>query len=54
MATAAPTHDSAGEDSQAIFFADLCGFTEYTVNYGDDVGAELALSFHERVRELAE
>ncbi|HWX74933.1 MAG TPA: adenylate/guanylate cyclase domain-containing protein [Solirubrobacteraceae bacterium] len=53
MSALAPTHSCAAESSQTIFFADLCGFTEYTTNYGDEVGAELALSFHERVRELA-
>jgi class 3 adenylate cyclase len=38
---------------QAFFFADLCGYTEFTCRHGDLVGAELALSFHHRAGELA-
>lgn len=38
---------------QAFFFADLCGYTEFTCRHGDVVGAELALSFHHRAGELA-
>jgi len=38
---------------QAILFADLCGFTEYTCRYGDELAADLALSFQERARALA-
>ena len=38
---------------RAFLFADLCGFTEYTVRHGDELAAELALAFHERARKLA-
>jgi class 3 adenylate cyclase len=40
-------------DLHAFLFADLCGFTAYTSRHGDELGAQLALGFHERVRELA-
>jgi adenylate cyclase len=40
-------------NSHAFLFADLCGFTAYTSRHGDERGAELAIAFHERVRELA-
>lgn len=36
-----------------FLFADLVGFTRFTAQHGDDRAAELAVSFHERVRELA-
>lgn len=49
-----PTDSAPSEATQTIFFADLCGFTEYTRRYGDEPGAELALSFHKRARELAD
>jgi class 3 adenylate cyclase len=39
-------------DSHAFLFADLCGFTEFTRRHGDELGAELAVGFHERVRDL--
>jgi class 3 adenylate cyclase len=39
--------------SHAFLFADLCGFTDYTHRQGDERAAELAVAFHERVRELA-
>jgi len=39
--------------SHVFLFADLCGFTAYTSRHGDECGAELAVAFHERVRELA-
>src|ERR1700726_970216 len=39
--------------SHAFLFADLCGFTEYTHRHGDERAAELAVTFHERVCELA-
>jgi adenylate cyclase len=39
---------------QTFFFADLCGYTEFTCRHGDEVGADLALSFHDRARELAD
>ena len=39
---------------QATFlFADLCGYTEYTCLYGDELATELATAFHRLVRELA-
>lgn len=38
---------------QAILFADLCGFTEYTCRHGDELAADLALAFQERARALA-
>jgi class 3 adenylate cyclase len=40
---------AAGE---TFLFADLCGFTEYTSEHGDELAADLAISFHRRVREL--
>jgi adenylate cyclase len=40
-------------NSHAFLFADLCGFTAFTHRHGDERGAQLAISFHERVRELA-
>jgi adenylate cyclase len=36
-----------------FLFADLVGFTELTSEQGDDEAAELAISFHGRVSELA-
>jgi class 3 adenylate cyclase len=36
-----------------FLFADLVGFTELTSQRGDDEAAELAISFHGRVSELA-
>ena len=36
-----------------FLFADLVGFTELTSQRGDDEAAELAVSFHGRVSELA-
>jgi class 3 adenylate cyclase len=43
-----------GAATQATFlFADLCGFTEYTWRHGDELAADLAVSFHHRVRRLA-
>jgi adenylate cyclase len=38
---------------ETFLFADLCGFTEYTSRYGDEAAADLAIAFHERVRQLA-
>ena len=51
-------HDIPNLPSQAtapetFLFADLCGFTEYTCRHGDELAADLAIAFHERVRELA-
>jgi adenylate cyclase len=36
-----------------FLFADLVGFTRFTARHGDQRAAELAVSFHERVRALA-
>jgi len=36
-----------------FLFADLVGFTRFTVKHGDDRAAELAVSFQERVCALA-
>lgn len=38
---------------QTFLFADLVGFTEFTVRHGDHRAADLAVSFHEHVCELA-
>jgi adenylate cyclase len=37
----------------SFLFADLCGFTAYTSLHGDELAADLAIEFQERVRELA-
>src|SRR5437899_11535175 len=37
----------------SFLFADLCGFTAYTCLHGDELAADLAIDFQERVRELA-
>lgn len=37
-----------------FLFADLCGFTKYTASHGDELAADLAIAFHERVREFAD
>ena len=37
----------------SFLFADLCGFTAYTCLHGDELAADLAIEFQERVRELA-
>jgi adenylate cyclase len=36
-----------------FLFADLCDYTAYTLRYGDQRSAELAVGFHELVRRLA-
>jgi adenylate cyclase len=36
-----------------FLFADLCGFAQYTCSHGDELAADLAIAFHQRVRELA-
>jgi class 3 adenylate cyclase len=36
-----------------FLFADLVGFAEFTFDHGDDRGADLAVSFHERICGLA-
>jgi len=41
------------EPHHVILFADICGFTEYTCAHGDEMAAELALSFHGHARRLA-
>ena len=38
---------------ETFLFADLCGFTEYTSLHGDELAADLAVSFHRLVRKLA-
>lgn len=47
------TRRRGGEPHHAILFADMCGFTEYTCVYGDEMAARLALSFHNHARQLA-
>jgi len=42
-----------GAAGATFLFADLCGFTEYTCRYGDDLAADLAVDFHHRVCRLA-
>jgi adenylate cyclase len=39
--------------THTFLFADLCGYTEYTLRNGDDRSAELAVGFHGLVRNLA-
>ena len=39
--------------AHTFLFADLVGFSEFTDRHGDDRGADLAVSFHEHVCELA-
>ncbi|GAC1434035.1 MAG: hypothetical protein NVSMB51_00210 [Solirubrobacteraceae bacterium] len=36
-----------------FMFADITGFTEFTCLHGDELAAELAVSFHDRVWTLA-
>ena len=48
--SSAPSRAAARE---TFLFADLCGFTEYTCRHGDELAADLATRFHQRVRELA-
>ncbi len=36
-----------------FLFADLVGFTQFTAEHGDDRGADLAVSFYERICDLA-
>jgi adenylate cyclase len=36
-----------------FLFADLAGFTRFTAQHGDDRAADLAVSFHEHVLDLA-
>jgi class 3 adenylate cyclase len=48
------TNRRRGGAGRATFlFADLCGFTEYTCRYGDELAADLAVDFHHRVCRLA-
>jgi adenylate cyclase len=44
---------SEGAARETFLFADLCGFTEYTCRHGDKRAADLAITFHQRVGELA-
>lgn len=44
---------SEGATLATFLFADLCGFTEYTCRYGDELAADLALDFRDRVLRLA-
>jgi adenylate cyclase len=44
----------SGEVVQTILFADLCGFTEYTRDHGDERAADMAVSFHRSVHALAQ
>jgi adenylate cyclase len=44
---------SGGATRATFLFADLCGFTEYTCRYGDELAADLAVDFHHRVCRLA-
>jgi len=37
-----------------FLFADLVGFTRFTARHGDERAADLAVSFHEHVRSLAD
>jgi adenylate cyclase len=39
--------------THTFMFADLCGYTEYTWRHGDDLSAELAITFYELVCRLA-
>ena len=39
--------------AHTFMFADLCDYTEYTWRHGDDRSAELAVGFHQLVRNLA-
>ena len=39
--------------SHTFLFADLVGFARFTAQHGDDRGADLAMSFYERVCSLA-
>src|ERR1700681_13453 len=48
-----PNPRPEGNAAATFLFADLCGFTEYTYRHGDELAADLAIAFHERVRELA-
>src|SRR5437868_5522937 len=41
------------EARETFLFADMCGFTEYTSRHGDELAADLAMSFHRLVRRLA-
>ncbi len=40
--------------THTFLFADLVGFTRFTAEHGDERAADLAVSFHERVRHLAD
>jgi adenylate cyclase len=40
--------------AHTFLFADLVGFTRFTAQHGDERAADLAVSFHERVCDLAD
>jgi class 3 adenylate cyclase len=40
--------------AHTFLFADLVGFTRFTAQHGDERAADLAVSFHEHVRSLAD
>jgi len=40
--------------AHTFLFADLVGFTRFTAEHGDERAADLAVSFHERVCDLAD
>lgn len=48
-----PNRDPAEAARATFLFADLCGFTQYTCRYGDELAADLAVDFHRRVCRLA-
>jgi adenylate cyclase len=48
------TPRTAALQTHTFLFADLVGFTRFTTRHGDERAAELAVSFHERVCDLAE
>jgi class 3 adenylate cyclase len=48
-----PNRCRGGAARATFLFADLCGFTEYTCRYGDELAADLAVDFHRRVCRLA-
>lgn len=54
MFVANPAPRAYSEVINTILFADLCGFTEYTREHGDERAADLAVSFHRHVHALAQ
>src|SRR5437588_5744642 len=53
MFIALSRHRSMTASLNTFLFADICGFTEYTLDHGDERSAQLAVGFHQLVRELA-